>query len=536
MTLGRQLETESADDRTDRNGILLRSPEKFSSPIWRNPNMRPIIFSLLVVSVAVAPIPGTAQEPVAKSKIVSVSVFKNGLALVQQEVQAPGDGTYRLDTAPNPVHGTFWIKSNCQVEAALKMVDFETPRPLGGLQDELAGKEVIVHSKDKANQAGLEGVVEQSARNPSGFLVLKTAAGSHYINPSEIASIEVKGAGKGKEGTVKQQRPELVLTVAKSDKKPLITVSYLTHGFSWAPSYLVEIADGKNLSIEMAAVVRNEFANLKDAEFKLMAGLPSIEFANVVSPLAPRQNIEKFLSGLRSDAALIGDGTDAQFTSIGKRSLKEGESLSLSVGRAKVAYERVIEWNVASDESGSIAEETWDVLHFKNPFTFPMGTAPAMVMDKDQFKSQRTCSSAMVGEGSSLRFTRSRDTRTRGQEREDQPKKPAEKDAKDGKDGKLDLIRIGVNEYRRATIHGEMTVTNQRQTATKIILHRALKGKVLGTEGDPKVLSQEEGLRSVNPSQEVVWTVSLAPGEEKTVRYRYQALILQSRERWNASW
>ena len=103
---------------------------------------------------------------------------------------------------------------------------------------------------------------------------------------------------------------------------------------------------------------------------------------------------------------------DMQFTSIGKRSLKEGESLSLSVGRAKVAYERVVEWNVASDESGSIAEETWDVLHFKNPFAFPMGTAPAMVMDKDQFKSQRTCSRAMVGEGSSLRFTRSLDMRS----------------------------------------------------------------------------------------------------------------------------
>jgi hypothetical protein len=36
-----------------------------------------------------------------------VGVFKNGLALVQQEVQVPGAGTYQLDTAPEPVHGTF---------------------------------------------------------------------------------------------------------------------------------------------------------------------------------------------------------------------------------------------------------------------------------------------------------------------------------------------------------------------------------------------------------------------------------------------
>src|SRR5712691_1685060 len=111
--------------------------------------MRRIIISVLVASLAIVPVRGSAQEPVAKSKIVSVGVFKNGLALVQQEILVPGAGTYRLNAAPNPVHGTFWIKSNCQVESALKLLDFETPRPLGGLQDELAGKEVVIHLKDK---------------------------------------------------------------------------------------------------------------------------------------------------------------------------------------------------------------------------------------------------------------------------------------------------------------------------------------------------------------------------------------------------
>ncbi len=55
---------------------------------------------------ALAPREGSAQEAVAKSKIVSVGIFKNGLALVQQEVQVPDAGTYQLDTAPEPVHGT----------------------------------------------------------------------------------------------------------------------------------------------------------------------------------------------------------------------------------------------------------------------------------------------------------------------------------------------------------------------------------------------------------------------------------------------
>jgi hypothetical protein len=101
---------------------------------------------------------------------------------------------------------------------------------------------------------------------------------------------------------------------------------------------------------------------------------------------------------------------------------------------------------------------------------------------------------------------------------------------------KVDTVRVGIQEYRRATIQGEMTATNQRQQASKIIVRRALKGKVLSTEGESKVRPQGEGMHAVNPSHEIVWIVNLAPGEEKTVRYRYQALILQSRERYTCAW
>ena len=61
-------------------------------------------------------------------------------------------------------------------------------------------------------------------------------------------------------------------------------------------------------------------------------------------------------------------------------------------------------------------------------------------------------------------------------------------------------------------------------------------GRFLDTDGDPKVQPREEGLRAINPTHEVVWTVSLAAGEARTVRYSYQALIPQTRERYSCSW
>ena len=62
-----------------------------------------------------------AQEAVAKSKIVSVGLFKNGLAVVKREVLIDKAGTYRLDASPEPVHGSFWIEANSKVEAAVRM-------------------------------------------------------------------------------------------------------------------------------------------------------------------------------------------------------------------------------------------------------------------------------------------------------------------------------------------------------------------------------------------------------------------------------
>ena len=71
------------------------------------------------------------QEQVAKSKIVSAGVFKNGLTFIKSEVTVPGAGTFRFDSSLEPVHGTFWIESNCKVESAVKMREVDVARQLG---------------------------------------------------------------------------------------------------------------------------------------------------------------------------------------------------------------------------------------------------------------------------------------------------------------------------------------------------------------------------------------------------------------------
>ena len=507
----------------------------------------------------------SAQEPVAKSKIVSVGIFKNGLTIVKREVQIPEAGSYRLDAAPQPVHGTFWIESNCKVESAVKTREFDVPFYAGtkrGLQEQLAGKKVVLHLKDMeapvigvmakiipARERREEGEAPQAPAPTANFLVLKTAKGHTYVNPEDIISLDAEG----KDETVKQRRPTLVLTVEKAEQKPVVFVSYLTHGLGWAPSYLVDITDPKKLSIEMAAAIRNELADLDEAEVKLISGFPSVQFAHVPSPLSPRTTWDKFLAALNRPepgagsvwaaqpyttnpmtnydsntfvpspksrdlgATPSGEGVDLHFEPIGKRSLLDGETLSLTVAKAKVDYERIVEWTAGREQSSdeATAEDIWDVLHFRNPFTFPMTTAPAMVTEKGQFNGQRACYWANVGEETSLRITRSLSVRARGLEQVEKVKA----------DAGPETVKIGAAFYRKVAVQGELTVNNHRKQAIKMRIRRAVTGTILSTEGEPKALPRED-LHAVNPVQDLVWTLNLAPGEEKMVRYRYSVLVV----------
>ena len=113
-------------------------------------------------------------------------------------------------------------------------------------------------------------------------------------------------------------------------------------------------------AIEMAAVIRNEMADLDDAEIKLISGFPSVEFANVTSPLSAHTTWTRFFQEVsgrgqgfdalrHQDLALTnnamfnqrdlvrpridlgatpaGEGVDLHFESIGKRSLLRDEAV-----------------------------------------------------------------------------------------------------------------------------------------------------------------------------------------------------------------
>lgn len=512
----------------------------------------------LTVAAMLPATPALAADTPVKSKIVAVDLFKNGLAIVKREVTLGKAGTYSIDDVPQPVHGTFWIDSTGgTVDTVVKMRDVEVPAaevPPGNLQDDLAGKKVTVYFKgDKRGPAAGTMVKFKLAKADEGaagrYLVLQTAKGRVYIEPSEVASVESDEAGD----KVTRRRPQLVLTLAENDKaETKVTIRYIAHGLSWAPSYRLDISDPKTLTLEQHAVVRNELADLAGAEVRLISGYPSVEYAHVRSPLSPRTSWAHFfgeLAGYRGrelaavsnnivsqnpvsfnneggafnlaiGATPTGEGVDLHYQSIGKRTLAEGETLGLTVAKGKSEYERIVEWLVPDtcDANGrperrEHADEVWDALKFKNPLSFPMTTGPATVTANGQFNGQRTTFWVNAGEETLLHVEKALSVRTRASENE-QLKETAR-----------DLIWIGGSQFRRTTVEGELSVSNHRKEDIKLLIRRRFSGELVQADGEPKRQLREEGVYSVNKRQELVWTLPLKSGEEKKFKYTYTVLL-----------
>ena len=530
------------------------------------------------------------DEKEVESKVVSVGLFKNGLAVIKREVALPGNGTVRVADVPEPIHGTFFVESNGPLEARVekRRVAMKNQPSLGqNLQDELAGLKVTVYGKNAKTPATgtvvripkpetdlasdntgwapyttlFSGSVAPLASNPSRFLLLNTEKGISYIDLNEIASVDAEGSPE--RDPVMENKPVLLLDNGAKSASTMAQISYLAHGLSWAPSYKITLINAKRLAIEQNAVIRNELVDLKDTEVSVISGYPSVQFSQVVSPLAATQSWTHFFQQLDerrggSNAVMVqgmgqvasnrrggddgsepvvapnvGDTIDLFYHSIGKRSLKKGDSIALSTGAAQVDYERIVQWTIPDnrDEWGTptnnhnidpntgeqMQDDVWDALKFKNMLPFPMTTAPATVLTGDNFSGQGQVLWTNKNEEATLRVNKALSIRARHVEYESQVGDPAKSER--------DLVNIGGRRFRKVTVNGELRLSNGRPTETKMNIKRQFSGDYIKGDDSPKVDLREEGVWTVNKRNELLWTIVLKPAEERTVKFQYSILI-----------
>ena len=274
-----------------------------------------VAMALLALTPNLALAAGSAEqtETKAESRIVSVALFKNGLAVVKRRVPIPAAGLYRIEDVPVPVHGTFWVESDAVVETRVTDRMVETTLPANqrvDFQTHLAGHKVTVAFRNGETPPVSGRIVDLGAaqgdaswdrtyqrqrrhwgyggnsRQPDSgkeFLVLDTEEGQAFIDSGMIASLRTEKRVE----TCKRRRPVLLLDATKVEESPAVVfISYLTKGMAWAPSYHVDISDPQQLVLRQKAVLKNELEDVVEADIQLISGFPSIEFSHVISPLS----------------------------------------------------------------------------------------------------------------------------------------------------------------------------------------------------------------------------------------------------------
>ncbi|MBQ3821964.1 MAG: hypothetical protein II807_02850 [Thermoguttaceae bacterium] len=339
-----------------------------------------------------------------------------------------------------------------------------------------------------------------AAKGASDGVLLESESGEiiWLANKSDLGSVVVTD---GLPAEFKREKELFVLDVQPAPNTPaqsaVVYLSYLVRGIVWAPQYRVELKDGQTLEIEQDAIVMNDWRDCENVDLVLYSGFPQISLQNVNSPMSAGMTIQSFLASLqnagsarRNDMAYMtqaaltsnsigamggmgasgavlpdvsagdADSVDIYAQQIGKRSVKKGERVLLTVGKASAPYQKVVCWNILDardpfgrlydsrnnprngaieatrDErygqttsgeeivrswfgnSGTRYTEPWDVVYFKNPFEFPITTGPASILSNGRFLAQNSLFWTNPGEETTLPLTKALSVRVKSIENE----------------------------------------------------------------------------------------------------------------------
>ena len=542
----------------------------------------------------------TVSEAKVTAKTEAVALFKNGYAVVQQEIDVPTGGVYRWEDVPTVIHGTFFIESDMNVEVRTTQRLVSVPVGADNPPQLAAGQLVAVHVSCPTGDRVVSGrivdttpaaepnslfpeltrsvartrydyfsssysVVNATTASPPTLItpiVLESSDGKHhFLTGQQITSVETDEPIK--ELTVR--RPVMIFNVTKKEGNGggKIRLFYLTKGATWAPSYRVDILDGKRLRVEQATVIRNEGLPMNDADISLISGFPQIQGANILSPITPSQTLELFFqqilaqanqsrnswdgnwggnswvsnsafitnqvvhpsatanSGFDTTALATGEGPDIHYNAIGKRSLGIGDTLSLTVGKGESDYRRVLEcdmtsqvlnyynktqnnWRNQQAQDRLITAEVFDVLQFPNPLPFPMTTAPVTVTEKSRFLGQSQTGWVNPQQVASVKVTKVMNISVTFFEMA------------------VDVEPNVVQEFRgyrciKRKLTGTIEIVNRRNEEVTLHLNGLLLGKSEKIEPTPtrETLSAKDYWP--NDLSDLFWELTLKPGESQTV-------------------
>ena len=546
---------------------------------------RTLFLVLAVVIASFAPVSSTWADsdlPTAESKLQQISLFKNGLGFFVSQVEIPKN-TRAFSIIPDvaATHGTFWVSYPHQVKLSSLVaasVDSEKMTPAVSITELLRaniGQRVRLNFHNKDVQCLIKyfpddriplpprpyalGRSESSRIRPtnSRLMLIETDEGQIAIDPNVVQRIEFLEATPNTTFPVKEKTTRINVTLDSPAGGKDLTLSHLAKGITWAPSYMVDISDPEKARISAKAAIINDVTDLDGVSIQLVTGFPNLQFSDIVSPFALKQNLAQFLQALtagqsgrsrgarasvmfqqtagdymREAPSIMPDygsadtGTVAEdlfFYPIANVTLKKDQVGYYPLFTESVDYSHVYRWEIPDyinedgrynpqrnqpDESD---EDVWHCLKLANSTKVPWTTAPAETVKDGFILGQDTLKYTAVGDKTLLRITKAMSVKVHQVELEE------------GRDRGV-LTAYGRN-WDLVRIRGTLSVKNFQAKDISLEITKTLSGKVLLSDPEAKVQKLAKGLRSVNERSQLTWTIDLEPGQDTEISYTYHAHV-----------
>jgi hypothetical protein len=204
-----------------------------------------------------------------------------------------------------------------------------------------------------------------------------------------------------------------------------------------------------------------------------------------------------------------------------KFSLKKGETATLPLFSADMAYRHLYTWKIpdqleadnsrARGPEGKSAEEVWHVCRLANSAKMPLTTAVAEFVKGGQFVGQDTCYYTAGGAETSIRINRAMNVQAEQAEVEIERKR----NAANFYSWSYDLVKL----------RGELKIRNRTEKSIDLEISKELSGEVLEKSHDAKDVQTARGLKQVNPKHSLTWATTVKAGEEVKITYSYQLYI-----------
>jgi hypothetical protein len=534
---------------------------------------------------------GSEITTVSETNLQQVALFKNGLGFFVSEVEIP-DNKDSFSFVPTAAasHGTFWV--SCPAKVRLKsLVADEIEREesldvitISELLKANIGREVAVWlSTDKESMTGTIKYFAEEREKPStdpyapgrmseiinrGYIppyqpllmIIETDAGEVCINPQSIQRVDFIEDRAERAFSRKSKSMQLMVKLNAPAGGQKLMISHLAKGITWAPSYIVDISDVDNALLAAKAVVINEACDLDTVTLQLVTGFPHLQFADVVSPLALKENLAQFLQSLNRGesergrrreayvmaqraggygggygpeaimpeygAAEVGKvAEDLFFYPVENVQLKKGSVGYYPLFTESVPYKHIYQWNIPDyvneqeryvydrrrEQEREPEEEVWHCLRLQNSTKVPWTTAPAETVKEGLILGQDTLNYTPVKGEATLKITQAVSIKAEQLELEI--------------DRRREDLRMYGAYFDLITVEGKLSVTNFQEKTITLEIVKTLSGKVKSSQPEAKIETLARGLRRMNAVRKLTWTIELQTGDREELSYIYEVHV-----------